>query len=263
MGLVICFDPAFNSNSDIYPKRYKSKDSKERLVILNLKSKSSSSERSNVSSRVRLERGTTAESRKNGTGLCLSSTMSNSYSIYPMTKVHSNLWIGNEYNSNDEDLLTREGITHILSLVGHQSSVEKVVRKQKIMHDLGRSDIKYVLDEVYEFLELGQKDNNNLLVHCTLGENRSAVVVIAFLMKKYRINLYRAHRDLKKVRPIVQVNAVYAKQLLDLELEYFGFNSLPPDWMEGEYNEATNELEFSHENMSADLQKLMFANMNK
>jgi len=262
MGLVICFDPAFNSKSDIYPKRYKFKDSKERVVIMNLKSKSSSSERSSVSSRVRLERGTT-ESRKNGTGLGLSSTMTNSYSICPMTKVHSNLWIGNEYNSNDEDRLAREGITHVLSLVGHQSSVEKVVRKQKIMHDLGRSDIKYVLDEVYEFMELGQKDNNNLLVHCTLGENRSAVVVIAFLMKKYRINLYRAHRDLKKVRPIVQVNVVYAKQLLDLEQEYFGFNSLPPDWMEEEYNEATNEFEFSHENMSADLPKLMFANMNK
>merc|ERR1719184_688351 len=218
---------------------------------MNLKSKSSNTERSSGYSIIRLERVTTGEKTK---------SVTDSYSIPSMTKVHSNLWIGNWQNSDNEHLLTKGGITHVLSLVGHQSSVEKVVRKQKVMDDLGRSDIKYVLDEVYEFMESGQKENNNLLVHCKSGQNRSAVIVIAFLMKKYKIKLFRAWRDLKKVRPIVQVNVDYAKQLLELEREYFGSNTLPPDWMERDYNEVINEVNFKHENLNTDRQKLMFAN---
>jgi len=188
-------------------------------------------------------------------------SVTDSYSILPMTKVHSNLYIGNEENSNDEHLLNSKGITHILSLIGHQSSIGKVERKQCPMHDKGRSDIKRVLDEVYEFMESGQKDNNNLLVHCRLGQNRSAVVVIAFLIKKFKITLHRAHRDLKALRPLVQVNVDYAKQLLDFEREYLGNNSLPLNWMEREYNEAANDLIYKHEDLSTVRQREMFANI--
>jgi len=239
------------------------------------RSKSFISRRSGTSPRVLYERATSRTSRDRflsedsswdevGRGFCWSSplpSMTDSYSILPMTKVNSNLYIGNEENSNDEDLLNRNGITHILSLIGHQSSVGKVERKQYPMHDKGRSNIKDVLDEVYEFMELGQKDSNNLLVHCKLGQNRSAVVVIAYIMKKFKKTLHRAHRDLKAVRPIVQVNVDYAKQLLDLEREYLGNNSLPLDWMEREYNEAANDVVYKHEDLSTLHQRLMFANI--
>jgi len=233
--------------------------------------------RSATSPRVLYERVTTRTSRDTflsddrsvdgvGRGFCWSSpspSMSDSFKIFPMTKVHSNLYIGSEENSNEEDLLNSKGITHILSLIGHQSSVEMVERKQYPMDDKGRSDIKDVLDEVYEFMESGQKENNNLLVHCKLGQNRSAVVVIAFLMKKFKKTLHRAHRDLKKARPIVQVNVDYAKQLLELEREYFGNNSLPLNWMEREYNEAANDVVYKHEDLTTLRQSLMFANIEE
>jgi len=89
-------------------------------------------------------------------------------------------------------MLNSNGITHILSLIGHQSSGGKIERKTHPMCDKGRSDIKDVLDDVYEFMESGQEEHNNLLVHCHQGHNRSAVVVIAFLMKKFKIPLFRA-----------------------------------------------------------------------
>merc|ERR1719245_727927 len=196
---------------------HKFKDSIKLSAKKRRRLKSSNSWRSSTSPRVLYERVTTIKSRERflsedsswdgvSRGFCWSSplpSMTDSYSILPMTKVQSNLYIGNEENSNDEDLLNSEGITHILSLIGHQSSVEKVERKQYPMNDKGRTDIKDVLDEVYDFMESGQKENNNLLVHCKLGQNRSAVVVIAFLMKKFKKTLYRAHRDLRKVRPII------------------------------------------------------------
>lgn len=258
-------------------KKRNSKDSLEVTVSVKktLRSKSSMSQRSNTSPRVLYQRAMTRTSREwflsevsSENALCKGFSWSmplmsitDSFSILPMTKVHSNLYIGNEDNSNDADMLKSKGITHILSLIGHQSSVGKVVRKQCPMHDKGRSDIKDVLDEVYEFMESGQKENNNLLVHCKLGQNRSAVVVIAFLMKKFKKTLHRAHRDLRKVRPIIQVNVDYAKQLLDLEREYFGNNSLPSNWMEREYHEATNDVVYKHEDLTTLHQSLMFGNL--
>jgi len=191
-----------------------------------------------------------------------SSDTTDSFTVSRMTKVHPNLYIGNEEDSNDADLLNRNGITHILSLIGHKSSVGKVEQIQYPMHDLGRSDIKDVLDEVYEFMESGQNENNNLLVHCKLGQNRSAVVVIAFLMKKFKKTLHRAHRDLRKVRPIIQVNVDYAKQLLELERDYFGKNSLPPDWMEREYNEAAIDVIYKYEDLTTLRQSLMFSDVD-
>jgi len=267
------FEKARDSVQISLEKTRWAKDSAMVSVKKRRRLKFSTTGRSSTSPRVLYERATNRKSRENvlsedspdgvGRGFCWSSwpSMTDSFSILPMTKVHSNLYIGNEENSNDEDLLNNKGITHILSLIGHQSSVGKVERKQYPMHDKGRSDIKEVLEEVYEFMELGQNENNNLLVHCKLGQNRSAVVIIAFLMKKFKKTLHRAHRDLKAVRPIVQVNVDYAKQLLDLEREYLGSNSLPSNWMEREYNEVANDVVYKHEDLSTLHQSLMFANI--
>jgi len=284
MGAVICLDPAFSSNCDINSGKpvlanveeaiqisaQKRRSFRESVEVLDINQKKSpSSERSSVSSTYALDIPMIADWRYSDVGSCFSTSRTDSYRSSLMTKmtkvdwVDANLWIGSESNANNEDLLTRKGITHVLSLVGHQSSVRKVVRKQKVMDDKGRTNIKSVLDEVYGFMESGQKGNNKLLVHCKLGQNRSAVVIIAFLMKKFKMNLYRAHRELKKARPIVSVNVDYAKQLLDLELEYFGTNTIPSGWMEIEYNEATNELEIQYENMSTERQKSLIAKIDK
>jgi len=231
------------------------------------RSKSSNSSKSNSSPAVRATTTSSREkfhlevsSERGRSSLSAPSYNTDSFAILPMTKVHSNLYIGNWENSNDAEMLNSEGITHILSLIGHQSSVGKMERKICPMSDYGRSDIKVVLDEVYEFMESGLQEHNNLLVHCKSGQNRSAVVVIAFLMKKFKKTLHRAHRDLRKVRPLIQVNVDYAKQLLDLEREYFGKNSLPSTWMERENDAAGSEVDFNQD-MSTQRQRIMFANV--
>jgi len=168
----------------------------------------------------------------------------------PMTKILSNLWIGNFDDACNKADLKSNGITHVLSLVGHRSPFNWVEHKHYPMNDYGKTELKAVLEEVTEFIERGQKGNNNVLVHCQSGMNRSAVVIIAILMIMNKRTLYRAHRDLKKLRPIIQVNVDYAKQLLKLERELFdGVNSLPCDWMERDYQESTCEVFYKHENL--------------
>jgi len=152
-----------------------------------------------------------------------------------MTKVLPHLYLGSDYNANDKLELSTKSITHILSLIGRSSnSVEVPHYKQVPMDDRGRSDLKKVLEEVTNFVNEGQQDCHSLLIHCHIGQNRSATVVIALQIINQRKTLYEAHEELKRIRPLVQINVGYAKQLIALEKEILGKNSVPPDWMERE-----------------------------
>jgi len=177
----------------------------------------------------------------------------------PMTKILPRLYIGSYDNAMDELELRAKGITHILSLFGKSWSVDFAQQENIPMHDLGRSDLKVVLAKASKFMELGQRDGCKILVHCQGGQNRSATVVIAYQMIYQNETLYRAHKRVKSLRPLVQVNVGYAKQLLALEKEIFGKNSLPCDWMErGEFNITTGEVEYRHENMNSVQHRVIF-----
>jgi protein-tyrosine phosphatase len=188
--------------------------------------------------------------------MCKKVSATTSYVPLPMSKVLSTLYIGTYDDSTNEEDLRQRGITHILTLVGNQSCFKWVNYKQYVMSDYGKTNIKDVLSKVYEFMKEGQKGNNKLLVHCQSGQNRSAVVIISFLMKNDKKTLYRAHRELRRVRPIVQVHVEYAKQLLEFEKELLGENSLPTNWMERHFDVATEELTYKHEDMETKRHRL-------
>jgi len=174
-------------------------------------------------------------------------SISSSYDAVPMTKILPHLYLGSYDDAISELELQDKGITHILSLIGNKSPVDFVQHAIFPMHDRGRTDLKRVLEKVSQFVESGQKDDNCILVHCLSGQNRSAVLVIA-LMIKQKWTLYSAYNKVKVLRPIVQINEGYAKQLLTLENEIFGENTLPRNWMErGEFDVTRDEVTYKCE----------------
>jgi len=182
-----------------------------------------------------------------------------SYAPYPMTQVRKHLYLGNIDDANNESELKAKGITHILSLGPSKSSANFVKNEHFPMHDGGRTDLKEVLVKVKTFVEEGLEDGNTILIHCHLGQNRSATVVIALLMKSEDKTLFRVHRKLKALRPLVQINRGYAEQLLALEKEIHGKNSLPHSWMEqGTFDLTTYEVTFKYENISSDVQRTLY-----
>jgi len=177
----------------------------------------------------------------------------------PMSKILPRLYVGSYDNAMDELELKAKGITHILSLFGKSWSVDFAQQETIPMHDLGRTDLKVVLAKAAKFMEQGQEDGCRILVHCQSGQNRSATVVIAYQMIYQKETLYRAHKRVKSLRPLVQVNVGYAKQLLALEKEIFGKNSLPCDWMErGEVDITTGEVNYKHENVNSVQHRVIF-----
>lgn len=51
-------------------------------------------------------------------------------------------------------------------------------------------------DECIDFIQSAIDNNNSILVHCYFGVSRSASIVIAYIMKKYKINYEQAFNRL-------------------------------------------------------------------
>ena len=58
--------------------------------------------------------------------------------------------------------------------------------------------------------------NGCVLVHCHEGKNRSAALVVAYLMVEERMSLYEAVEQVWSRRPIVLSNDSFVDQLIDL-----------------------------------------------
>lgn len=184
------------------------------------------------------------------------------YRPFPITEViPGKLFLGCENHAFDKDMLLALGITHILSLTNRINAIEGIENEHFVMNDSGRTELKKVLKKVYPFMKRGTQGKNKLYVHCKLGQNRSATVVISFLMKSKELTLYEAHKMLREKRPLVQVHQNYAKMLLQLDRELFGETSLPDNWMEVDnYDMASGEVHYKSEKLTRDQQQLFKVN---
>jgi len=150
----------------------------------------------------------------------------------PITEITSQLFLGSLEDALNEGELRKRKITHIISLIGALHLIEGMNHEHIPMNDYGRSDLNSVFQKLLPFIEESQKPKSVLFVHCMSGQNRSASLVITILMKIHCKTLRDAFRMLKKKRPMVQINVLYAKQLIKMELELFGQSTMPKDWME-------------------------------
>lgn len=55
--------------------------------------------------------------------------------------------------------------------------------------------------------------STNVLVHCMAGVSRSATLVIAYLMRKYRMHLEKAKTLVMEKRPFINPNPGFIRQL--------------------------------------------------
>jgi len=168
----------------------------------------------------------------------------------PITEVTSQLYFGSYEDAKNVEELRSLAITHILTLIGKKNAIAGIKHMQKPMHDLGRTDLRFLINNIWTFVEESQLPGNALFLHCMLGQNRSATVMIAILMKLHGQSLEEAFKRIKNKRPIVQINAVYAEQLSKLEHELHGRKSVSNNWMEiRRANMATGSVAFFGDSM--------------
>ncbi|OMJ76878.1 hypothetical protein SteCoe_23649 [Stentor coeruleus] len=124
------------------------------------------------------------------------------------TNIDNFLYLGDLRTAKCLRTIQQLNIRHIVQLVATEDNpqVESSVRILKIPIKGGKStDIRPVVEQALKYIHSAVSASENVLVHCKFGKNRSASIVIAYLMASKGITYIEAERFVKKKRPIVKI----------------------------------------------------------
>ncbi|XP_065674971.1 dual specificity protein phosphatase 22 [Hydra vulgaris] len=163
-----------------------------------------------------------------------------------MNKVLPGLFIGSLEDSQDENQIKSNNITHILSLLDEPPELKPFLQNLKcksiIIQNLPGQNMMQYFHECIAFIHRGRLSEGNVLVHCDTGSSRASTVCIAYIMTIADVDPRSALRYLKAMRNIVRPNHGFRIQLVlyhrmeilevrDALIEVFG-DINPADGME-------------------------------
>lgn len=136
-----------------------------------------------------------------------------------------NLYLGNWYDSIDEQLLKNANITRILTLNTENTHTQANIAMFKrlgikykyiYINDNKHENISAFLDESLAFIK---QDKQNVFVHCSAGVSRSVSIIIAYLIKEKKMTYDTALHCIRMIRPIANPNSGFVSQLKAYELK--------------------------------------------
>eukprot|EP00467_Chlorarachnion_reptans_P002601 CAMPEP_0114514542 /NCGR_PEP_ID=MMETSP0109-20121206/16210_1 /TAXON_ID=29199 /ORGANISM="Chlorarachnion reptans, Strain CCCM449" /LENGTH=305 /DNA_ID=CAMNT_0001694591 /DNA_START=1054 /DNA_END=1971 /DNA_ORIENTATION=- len=138
---------------------------------------------------------------------------------YPTIVLDQFLYLGCEADARLLQHLEHLEVTHILNVSGEVKNLypNRFEYLQINIPDLKSSQIQKHFEQAIEFINMVKEKKSRVLVHCYQGVSRSASIVIAYLMTCKNWSLEKAHSYLKKLRPMIQPNPGFWKQLQQYE----------------------------------------------
>lgn len=135
------------------------------------------------------------------------------------------LYIGGLYALYQTDLIAAAGITHVLSVIDYDPLLQEKFQHLKHFHiradDHPNADLLKNIEEGVLYIDealnsqRSKKDGSEggVFVHCAMGKSRSATLVVAYLMWKYKIDANTALEQLCEGRPVCDPNPGFKEQL--------------------------------------------------
>ncbi|KAH3759083.1 Dual specificity protein phosphatase 16 [Pelomyxa schiedti] len=119
--------------------------------------------------------------------------------------------------------LKKWGITHILNVKGgsywHTPGLTEAIIP---ISDFGTDTLTPILDKCFSFINEARNSHGRVLVHCSLGVNRSPTVVIAYLMCHCGMTLQQAYTHVLGKRNAISPHELYFIQLQQLDERLYG-----------------------------------------
>lgn len=138
-----------------------------------------------------------------------------------VTAVLPFLFLGNERDAQDLELMQRLNIGYILNVTTHlplyHYDLGHFNYKRLPATDSNKQNLRQYFEEAFEYIEDAQQAGQGLLIHCQAGVSRSATIVIAYLMKHSWMTMTDAYKFVKSRRPIISPNLNFMGQLLEFE----------------------------------------------
>ncbi len=138
-----------------------------------------------------------------------------------MTKITSNIWIGNSHDAlHEKETLKREGITAILNCAWDLknemlSHTDGFVMAQCGLSDDGLNSVYAAQSAILQLANLVEK-GHKVLVHCHMGRSRSVLVVIYYLYlfeNEENISVKQIFNQVLELRP--EADNPYLKPLIE------------------------------------------------
>jgi len=144
------------------------------------------------------------------------------------SKSGARLFLGNINAAESAEHCERHNLTHILTVMELFGGAVNLPANFTGMHkvidvgDMPSCNLLMHLPEAFEFLDKAlSSPTSNVLVHCQMGQSRSATVVIGYLMCCERVSLDMEYRVVSNQRPSINPNKGFIEQLQFLEQHKF------------------------------------------
>jgi protein-tyrosine phosphatase len=139
--------------------------------------------------------------------------------------IKNKLYLGDMFDANNETFIKNKNISCIicvaekLKITNTDSNIK--VYKYELSDDYN-CNISLYFDEICDIIN----KENIVLVNCVAGISRSSTIIIAYIMKYYKLDLKNTFIGVRNERNRICPNKNFMKCLLDYELTLFGKNSL-------------------------------------
>ncbi|XP_013194466.1 uncharacterized protein LOC106138032 [Amyelois transitella] len=131
------------------------------------------------------------------------------------------LYLSNARAAGDKNVLRQLGITHVLTVETRRLPPSTFVNTNISTlfiraYDTPQTNLLPYFPMANAFIEEGLH-KGNVIVHCHFGVSRSATIVIAYLMEKYKLTYPQAHAYVRQRRKFINPNPGFVAQLKEYE----------------------------------------------
>jgi dual specificity MAP kinase phosphatase len=118
-------------------------------------------------------------------------------------------------------ILQKYNIHHILNVTGSEPNVHKYGLNYMRLNipDSVEFDIFPYFHSSYHFIRDAYEKKQGVLVHCQAGISRSTAIVIAYLMRQFKMTLRDSIMHIKDKRKVIRPNYGFYQSLAQLELK--------------------------------------------
>tara|TARA_Y100000310_G_C20459894_1_gene704832 strand:+ start:43 stop:570 length:528 start_codon:yes stop_codon:yes gene_type:complete len=131
------------------------------------------------------------------------------------------LFLSAQVVSTNYSLLQENNITHIVNCTHPSECFGNLFQDICYMNvpvlDKPFQYIRDYFETTFQFIDEAISQKGKVLVHCHMGISRSVTIVVAYLMKKYRLSLKDALLKVTQIRPIASPSIYFHQQLLQFE----------------------------------------------
>lgn len=128
-------------------------------------------------------------------------------------EIEPNLFLGSLDAAINEEELQKNNINVLLSVGMKLPNLKLTDYEWFETPDTPDAKIDEFFDKGIEFIEKNLEAGNRILVHCFVGISRSATIVAAYLIKKYKISVKEAVERMRRCRQTVNPNEGFILQL--------------------------------------------------